>query len=158
MTPQNTRTRKSTRSLALQRRQLDAKLGTVPRFVPPQGGWIRTIRQSLGMTLKQLGKRLGISPQGVRHLEEREASEGVTLAKLREAADALGCELQVVLVPKQSLEGAMQQQAALKSREERNKIVHTMRLEAQDAGVEYALDEDKATERWLTERIGRLWD
>jgi predicted DNA-binding mobile mystery protein A len=110
------------------------------------------------MTLKQLGNRLGISLQSVRELEAREARQTVSLAKLRDAAEALGCDLQVVLVPKQSLEDTMQQQAALKAREERNKVVHTMRLEAQDAGVEESLDEGKAAERWLAERVGRLWD
>lgn len=108
--------------------------------------------------MKQLGARLGMSPQSVLDLEARERSETISLAKLRQAAEALNCELQVAFVPRPSLGETIRRQAAMKAREERNRLVHTMRLEAQDAGVEEVLDERKATERWLSERIRRLWD
>lgn len=152
------RTRRSAGSLELQRKQLDARFKNLPPLEPPRGGWIRTIRQSFGMSMQQLGKRLRMSPQSVLDLEARERSETISIARLRQAAEALHCELQVVFVPKPSLEETIRRQAETKAREERDRLVHTMRLEAQDEGVEEVLDERKATERWLTERIGRLWD
>lgn len=108
--------------------------------------------------MRQLGLRLKMSTQSVLDLEARERSETISLAKLRQAAEALSCELHVIFVPKPSLEEAVRRQAAIKAREERNRLVHTMRLEAQDVGVEGILDEKKATERWLSERARRLWD
>jgi len=144
--------------LALQRRQLDARLTQLPPLEAPRAGWIRTIREALGMTMAQLGTRLRISAQSVQDLEQREKLETISVAKLREAAEALECELRIVFVPRSSLESAMREQAARKAREERNRLIHTMRLEAQGEGVEEVLDEGRAIELWLTDRARRLWD
>ena len=152
------KSRKSSSALELQRKQIDTRLTNLPSLESPRDGWIRTIRQSLGMTMRQLGARLAISPQGVRDIEMRERNETITVAKLRQVADALNCDLRLVLIPRTPLETTMRKQAATKAREERNRLVHTMHLEDQDAGVEDALDESKAAERWLTERVARLWD
>lgn len=110
------------------------------------------------MSMKQLGNRLRISPQGALDLEARERSETISVTKLRQAAEALHCELQIVFVPKPSLQETMWKQAATKAKQERDRLVHTMRLEAQDEGVEDVLDDKRAIERWLTERARRLWD
>lgn len=110
------------------------------------------------MTMAQLGTRLGVSPQSVQDLEQREQKETISVAKLSEAAEALGCELKIVFVPRLSLESAIREQAARKAREERNRLLHTMRLEAQGEGVEEVLDEGRAIELWLTKRARRLWD
>lgn len=158
MTRRINKTKKSAGSLELQRKQLDARFTKLPPLESPRTGWIRTFRQSLGMTMKQLGKRLNTSPQSVLDMEAREKSETISIAKLRQAADALNCELQIVFVPRTSLQETVRQQATIRAREERNRLVHTMRLEAQSEGVDEALDEKKAVERWLTERTGRLWD
>ncbi len=144
--------------LALQRRQLDARLAQLPPLEEPRAGWIRTIREALGMTMAQLGTRLRISPQSVQDLEQREKLETISVAKLREAAEALECELKIVFVPRSSLESAMREQAAQKAREERNRLIHTMQLEAQGEGGEEVLDEGRAIELWLTKRARRLWD
>lgn len=150
--------RKSPEMLALQRQQLDRRMRDFPSTETPRGGWIRTIREALGMTMAQLGKRLAISPQSLRSLEERERKGAISLTKLREAADALDCELRVAFVPRTSLEETMHRQAARKSSEQRNRLLHTMRLESQEEGVGEVLDEKRAAELWLTQRARRLWD
>ena len=150
--------RKSSEMLALQRRQLDSRLKDLPPLEAPEAGWVRTIREALGMTMAQLGTRLSISPQSVQSLEQREKKETISVAKLREAAAALECELKITFVPRTSLESAIRQQAARKAGEERNTLIHTMRLEAQGEGVEEVLDEGRAIELWLTKRARRLWD
>ncbi len=91
-------------------------------------------------------------------LERREKDDSITLAKLRKAATALGCDLHVVFAPKRSLEEIVRQQADAKARAERNRIVHTMRLEAQEEGVDAALDQRDAVDAWLSTRLPRLWD
>jgi predicted DNA-binding mobile mystery protein A len=150
--------RKSPEMLALQRRQLDNRLTQLPPLESPTTGWIRTIREALGMTMAQLGKRLGISPQSLRNLEERERKGTISVAKLREAAEAMDCELKIAFVPRSSLEATVQAQAARRATEQRDRLIHTMRLESQEAGVSEVLEEKRAIELWLTKRARRLWD
>ena len=144
--------------LSLQRRQLDTRLKSLPRVASPRGGWTRALRTALGMSAAQLGKKLGMTQQGVLDLERRETNGSITISKLSEAAAALNCELQVIFVPKQSLEETVRLQAEAKARDERNRIVHTMRLEAQHDGVDEALNDSSASDVWMTTRISRLWD
>lgn len=144
--------------LALKRRQLDSKLKNNHRVPAPKDGWIRASREALGMTATQLGKRLGVSRQEAADLERRERAGSITIATLANVAQALGCDLRVVFDPKTSFEETVRHQAELKAREERNRLVHTMRLEAQAEGVADVLDEKKSTEAWMTKRLGHLWD
>lgn len=145
---------------SLQRRQLDAKLGVeaLRHLKPPKHGWIRAVRTALGMTSAQLGKRLSMTAQGAADLERRESEGTVTLETLRKAAGALECDLLVVLVPRTSLEQMIRDQAAAKAAAERDSVLHTMALEAQQSGVTEAIDPSKDVESWLTTRINRLWD
>lgn len=144
--------------LALQRQQLDGRLTQLPPLETPRGGWIRTIREALGMTLAQLAARLRISPQSMKSLEERERKGTISVAKLRGAAEAMDCELKIAFVPRTSLDATMRQQAVRKAQEERNTLLHTMHLEGQGAGVDEILNDERAIELWLTKRARRLWD
>jgi predicted DNA-binding mobile mystery protein A len=152
------RMRRSPEFLALKRKQLDARLNLIPKSPAPRDGWIRTIRSALGMSAAQLGRRLGLSQQGVADLERREKSGAISIATLATAAEALNCELHILLRPKSSLEEVVRAQAEATARDERDRVVHTMRLEAQDEGLDELFDERKAREAWMTERLGRLWD
>lgn len=145
-------------SRAVLRRQLDARVRQLPRERSPKGGWIRAIRMALGMTMEQLGRRLGISTQGVAELESREASASITMAKLQSAAEALECDLLIAFVPRVPLDEMVRRQAVLKATQEQSRLVHTMKLENQDAGVASAPDLTQAVERWMAKRGTRLWD
>src|SRR4051812_41723665 len=96
-----------------QRRQLDSKLTRLRRAStpPPPAGWIYAIRESLGMTTEQLGRRLGIRKQSAHDLETSEKNRTITLHSLERAAAALGCRLVYALVPETSLQKHVQQQA-----------------------------------------------
>lgn len=140
--------------------QLDRRLSKntpLGELHPPQHGWIHTIRTALGMTERQLAARLAVSQQAVHALENREAAGQVTVERLRAAAEAMECELILAIVPKDSLAHTIERRATLKAREERNRLVHTMRLEAQDDGVPQAIGEDPAYYLTATRRA-RLWD
>lgn len=147
--------------LGLQRSQLDTKLSPdapIGRLdVPPQG-WVHTIRTALGMTQSQLARRLGMSASSVSSLEKRDAAGTATVASLRKAAEALDCDLRIAFVPRKGLQRAVEEQAIRKAKEERNRIVHSMRLEAQDTGVERSLAEAVDAESWLATRIREIWD
>jgi predicted DNA-binding mobile mystery protein A len=110
------------------------------------------------MTATQLAKRLSMSPQGVLKLEQREVEGDVTVSTLRKAASALNCDLVVAFIPKPSLEDTIRLQARAKAQQERNRLVHTMRLEDQERGVEESIDMTASIQAWLTTRLARLWD
>lgn len=145
-------------SRELLRRQLDARLRELPREQPPKGGWIRTIRTALGMTMGQLGKRIGVSAPGVARLESRDSSESISVARLRSAAEALGCDLLIAFVPRTPLTDMVQQQAALKAMQENSRLIHTMKLEDQDQGVAQPEDLARSIDKWIARRGARLWD
>lgn len=64
---------------------------------------MKTVRLALGMNSATLGRRLGISPQGVRRLEQSEAEGSISLNTLAKIADGLNCDVRYVLVPRISL-------------------------------------------------------
>lgn len=103
------------------------------QWARPQSGWIKGVRTALGMTSGELGQRLGITAAGLRALEASEVAETVKLASLRRVADALDCDLVVVMVPRIGLEATMQQRAEeiLATAEER--AAQSMALEDQSA-------------------------
>lgn len=116
------------------RNRLDERLGALratDRFRPPPKGWIRALRDALGMTGAQLGSRLGVRPQTVDTIEKSEASGTIQLNTLRRAAEALDCTLVYALVPNTSLEAAVNVRARKIAIRELQRVAHTMRLEAQ---------------------------
>jgi predicted DNA-binding mobile mystery protein A len=146
---------------ALEQRQLDATLRQAAKIASietPKHGWIKSIRQAIGMTAAQLGVRLRTSPQSVLALEKREMAGTITLATLEKAAQALDCRVQVLFIPNHGIEETVYQRAMDRARDERNQIVHTMGLEGQSSGVREALDLEKIAESWRTKRRTRLWD
>jgi predicted DNA-binding mobile mystery protein A len=109
----------------LKQRQLDAVLArwrTAELQSRPPSGW---------MPAAYLAKRLGIVPSSLSRLETSEADDTITLGSLRRAAEALGCELQYALVPKQTLEQIIATQADKVAHERIKTVAHTMALEAQ---------------------------
>src|SRR5271169_1478480 len=117
----------------LKQRQLDAGLtcwrnAELP--ARPPSGWIKAIREALGMPAVYLAKRLGIVQSSVHRLEKSEADDTISLGSLRRAAEALGCELHYALVPKKSLGQTLEAQAEKVARERMVAVAHTMALEA----------------------------
>lgn len=144
--------------VALKRKQLDSRLTALPPMPAPRQGWIRVSREALGMSAAQLGKRMRVSQQEATDLERRERSGAITVATLAKAAEAMDCELRVVFVPKTSFEATVRRQAESKAHTEQKRVVHTMRLEAQEEGVADALADRGGADAWLTKRLAHLWD
>jgi predicted DNA-binding mobile mystery protein A len=124
------------KSLRLQ--QLDRALEPyrAARPVPrPSRGWIRTIRQALGLSSAELARRLGTSRQLPLQLEKGEAEDRITLKSLRTAANALDCDLVYAFVPRA---GSMQELIENRARAEaKNRVLsveHSMALENQAVG------------------------
>ena len=96
------------------RAHLDARLDRLALVVEerdPQRGWIREIRDALGMSSTDLAARLGISQSTVSELEHSEVHDSIKLGSLRRVADALDCDLFYFLAPRSTLDDAVRTQA-----------------------------------------------
>src|SRR5271168_700114 len=103
-----------TRLAAQSRSHLDERFsepGPLLRFTPPARGWIKAIRQALGMTTEQLAKRMRVKQPSVINFEQSEAKGTIELATLRRVAQALDCTLIYALVPNRPLETTIQERA-----------------------------------------------
>lgn len=119
------------------RQRLDERLlplKPIDRYRAPPKGWLRAVRDALGMTGVQFARRLGVSPQSVDALETSEAAGSVKLDTLRRAAEALDCTLVYALVPNTSLEGVVAERARAIALHDLGRVAHTMKLEAQGTG------------------------
>lgn len=128
------------------RKRLDERLLPLKpedRFRAPPKGWIRAIRDALGMTGVQFAAKLGVRPQSVDALEKSEANGSIKLDTLRRAAEALDCTVVYALVPNTSLEEMMRSRARAIAMRDLGRVSHTMKLEAQgtgDADLETRID------------------
>jgi predicted DNA-binding mobile mystery protein A len=128
-----------TRFNNLKQRQLDAELTrwrSAQLSTRPSSGWIKSIREALGMPAAYLAKKLGVVPSTILRLEASESDDTITLGSLRRAAEALDCELQYALVPRQSIAETLKAQAGKVARERMAALDHTMALEAQATSAE----------------------
>jgi len=131
----------------LKLRQLDATLArwrAAELPSRPPSGWLKAIREALGMSATQLAKRLGVVTSTVTRLETSEADDTISLATLRRAAEALDCELRYVLVPRQSLADTLATRANQLARERMAGVAHSMALEAQATSNETVADQTRA--------------
>jgi predicted DNA-binding mobile mystery protein A len=121
---------------SLQIQQLNSKMlayASLQKVAPPPTGWIKAIRNAIGMSMLQLGNRLSITKQSVQDIERREKDGSVTIKALREAARALDMQLVYGFVPN---DGSLELLIERKAKELATQIVmrtnNTMKLEAQE--------------------------
>ena len=143
------------------RKQLDKRLNllqNVDILARPPRGWIKAIREALGMTTAQLGKRLGVSQPRVLGIEKAEVSGSIKLESLERAAHALDCRLVYALVPSKPLEYLAEDRARELAKKRLRAISHSMALE--DQRVDEA-DEQEHLERLVQKLLNQpgsaLW-
>lgn len=144
------------------RRQLDKRLNAMcnaEEFTRPQRGWVKAIREALGMTTAQLAKRLGVSQPRVVGIEQAEAKGAITLDSLERAAHALDCQLVYALVPRKPLDALIAERASRLAATRLNSTRHSMALEAQALDANDEDEQRKRLIRQLIEQAGsELWD
>jgi predicted DNA-binding mobile mystery protein A len=146
----------------LARKHLDDRLTSLresAELVRPPRGWVRAIRDALGMTTGQLAKRIGVDQSRINQLERAEVEGSVTLKTLRQVAEGLGCSLVYAFVPNPSLDGLVRARAEEIADRELARAHHTMRLENQ-ALTQRDLKQERArlVTALLTGNPRRLWD
>ena len=144
------------------RRQLDAtmaRFSEIKTLSHPPKGWIRAVREALGMSGKQLANRLQVSQPRVFKLEQGEPSGAPTLKTMQQVAEALDCVFVYALVPRSSLEETVRAQARLVAAERLQRVSHTMLLEAQTLSPEERQDSlNAAVDELVRETPRDLWD
>jgi len=131
-----------------------AALKPVEQYAPPRAGWIRAVRDALGMTAADLGARMGIDGASIRSYEDKETTGGIRLSSLQRAADAMDCTLVYAFIPRTSLEQTVQRQARTVLDEQMKRVRQTMALEAQESGASPSTSESEL--RAIIDS-GRLW-
>lgn len=141
--------------------QLQAALSAYANLLTrkaPASGWLKLIRESLGLSQRQQAQRLGISAPTLHKSEQAEADERITLGQLRKLADGLDCELVYALVPRKPLTDMVQERARAVALEEVGGVAHTMGLEDQRP-TEGRLRKqvERRTDELLRGRWSALW-
>ncbi|MFY9855731.1 MAG: hypothetical protein WAK26_17820, partial [Terracidiphilus sp.] len=72
-------------------------------------GWLRAVRQAVGIPVDEVARRMGVCRWEVFRLEKSESASRIMLGTLRRAATALDCELVYALAPR---EGTLEELAA----------------------------------------------
>ena len=147
-------------SAALARKHLEARLAPFRDSTiraRPAKGWVRALRDALGMTAAELGRRIGVSQAQATQFEQGEVDGSITLRSLRGAAEATDCELVYALVPKRPLDEMLRSEATKVADRQLRITHHTMALENQ---AMRGADQDSERERLIAALLDdprRIW-
>jgi predicted DNA-binding mobile mystery protein A len=146
----------------LVREQVDKRLSLLKDFASsatPQPGWIKTIREALGLSAYQLGRCAGMDQSRVSRLENAEKAGNLKLSSLQKIAKGLRMRFVYGFVPEGTLEEMVQAQAKAIALKRMKRLSSTMRLEKQGLGEE---EQKKALkdmiEQILMEPPKDFWD
>jgi predicted DNA-binding mobile mystery protein A len=117
------------------REQLDKKLEplkVLSKSGMPENGWIKAIREALGMTTTDLGKKVGIDQSRISRLENSEKDGNIKLSSMQKIAQGLEMEFVYGFVTRGTLEKIVREQAHKIAMERMKRLSHTMRLELQE--------------------------
>jgi predicted DNA-binding mobile mystery protein A len=125
----------------------------------PNRGWIRAIREGLGMTNVQLTKRMRMrAPQTIEDMQKLELTETIQVGTLRRLAEAMGCRLVYAVVPPKSLAEMRRDRARQLAERIIKRTAHSMRLEGQGISGEAERRQlENLIEQILAEDPKELW-
>ena len=145
----------------LARKNLDKRLARLrdEPFHMPRTGWVKAIREALGLTAMQLGARMGVVQSRVSTIEKAEITGATTIKTLRETAEAMGCTFVYAIVPTKPLDDLLRDQAVRKVDQELARLHHTMRLENQALAKDDLITErNRLVTELLSGNLRRVWD
>ncbi len=145
---------------ALARKHLDRQFEAMTsRYAArPPKGWLRAIRDALGLTSRQLAVRMGKTHTTVTALEKGEVAGTTTLNSLRAAAEAMNCTLVYAIVPNQPLEEMVRVQARKLAEAQFARVNHSMRLEDQAVARHDLAEQIERRADELRRDGRRLWE
>lgn len=143
------------------RRSIDKRLKPLRNIelARPPRGWVKAIRDALGMTAEQLAGRIGVTRPRVHEIEKSEVSGAITLESLERAANALDCRLVYAFVPREPLETLVRERAEHLARRRLEHTAHSMALEDQSVDEAEQDVQFRALATKLADSQGSaLWD
>jgi predicted DNA-binding mobile mystery protein A len=143
------------------RRQLDKRLNLLKDsndFTRPPRGWIKAIREALGMTSAQLARRIGVSQPRVIAIEKAEKNSSITLDSLERAARALDCRVVYALIPRKPLDDMVAERAHIVAEKRLRSTSHSMALEAQSVDSSDEVEQRiRLSEQLIRKSGSELW-
>jgi predicted DNA-binding mobile mystery protein A len=143
--------RNSTEFRALRLKQLSRSLDAFEAAkaeARPQHGWLRAVRQALGLTQEAVAKRMQTSGRRILDFEKSEEKDRITLNSLRRVAEAMDCQLVYAIVPKTgTITDLAERRARSQATEDVLDVEHNMALENQAAGNVKELIEEETRRR-----------
>lgn len=127
----------------------------------PRSGWIRAVRKALGMSGAALSRRLGGTRSMAANLERYEQDEALSLGRLGEVAEAMGCRLVYAIVPPkgQTIEALIEAQADKRAKALLASAEGHMALEAQSlTGPNTQAERERIAEDLLKKPPRDFWD
>ena len=146
----------------LARKHLERRLAPLrgqAHLTRPPRGWIRAMREALGMNTRQLARRMGKGQSAVVDMEKSEARDTISIPTLRQAAEALNCTLIYALVPNRPIDEILRERATQFAEKQLARASHTMALENQSLDrADQEAERDRLIEELLRGSPARLWD
>ena len=146
----------------LRRNQIDRAFSSF-NFAPlsrPKIGWIKTVREILGMTQLQLAERMAVTPPTLSRLEKAEKEGSTTIKSLERAASAMQCRLVYFFVPES---GSFEELLNQRAHEVASRIVEmasvSMHLEDQGIDPEWQRNQiQQLAEELIRTADKRVWE
>lgn len=138
------------------RRSYQKKFDALKKVIietPPQG-WLKTIREFMGMTTTQLAQKIGVTQPRVVSMEKNE--KNIKISTMERIADALNCDFVYTFIPRENIEDIIYNQAKKKAIKILDKVNHNMGLENQLANTDELLED--LIKELLDGNIARIWD
>ncbi len=145
-----------------QRQILDHKIESARlKNIPEQKSWIKSVRSSLGITLRQMASLMKTNSKNIARLEIGEINKTITLKNLFKAADVMECRLIYFMLPKnqyKSFDDILNKKAELLASKIAKGVSHSMGLENQKVSQKITNQQIKNLAYELRQDLDpRLW-
>jgi len=139
--------------------QIERQIKGLDCITIPAVGWIKNIREALGMNTRQLGERCNISSERIVKIESDESEGKLTMATLEKMATAMNCKFVYGFVPNDGLINTIERQAYIKAKSQLARISHSMTLENQKISNESMNEQiELLKEELIKGNIKKIWD
>lgn len=105
------------------RYRLDSQWANWPKGAagkPPPNGWIATLRMALGMSTRQLAKRMNVTQAAIVGIEQSEIKGSIQLDTLQRVAKAMNGKLVYAIVPDEPLAAMLESQRLTRAADDPN--------------------------------------
>jgi predicted DNA-binding mobile mystery protein A len=138
---------------------IDGARSKVLSLIIPPEGWLRTNRKALKLPVKVILNKARIKKSELYRIEKAELDGTLTLNKLKETANAMGCELYYAVVPRDNIDSIIEERAKRHAVKILKNANMQMQLENQATTTEQVeLQVNKVTEELIKDMPEWFWE